>query len=97
MTDRSPVADTYLMSVTSNTWPEDNRTIEITAEEFAALSAHGTIFDANDGREPNRARRRAYADLLEDIVDGRDEADLRPSDIRAIQDAGRMLYASWND
>jgi len=81
----------YLMHSFDPIFPEDDRDIEITADEFKALSQYGRYFHIRDARESDPSRRKPFADLLSDIVDQRAEADRRPSEIDAADRAGTML------
>jgi hypothetical protein len=85
----------YLMFSFDTIFPEDDRYIELTPDEYRALVAHGREFNHQDFRRSG-ADQTDLSRLLDDVVDARDAADLRPSEIAAARDAGTVLSCQMN-
>lgn len=92
MTKTAPL---YLMNCYDDIFPEDNKYIELTAAEYAILVAEGREFGPDDFRLPE-GEETELQHLVTDIVDYRDEADRRPSEIAAATRAGTVLTCRMN-
>ena len=85
----------YLMFGFDTIYPEDDKYTELSADEYRALAAYGRSFNHDDfdqlGDNPT-----ALGRLLSTVIDQRDRADRRPSEIEAAEQAGTVLYCQMN-